>query len=86
MPKKHKIHVYALSTCIWCKKTLSFLEKNSLDCSHVFIDELEGEEKAKVMEEMKKHNKFGNFPTVVVDDKDVIVGYDEDKLRKVLGL
>ncbi|MGL4370372.1 MAG: glutaredoxin domain-containing protein, partial [Spirochaetota bacterium] len=48
--------LYALSTCIWCRKTKAFLSESGAAYSYVFVDELEGEEKEKVKEEIKKWN------------------------------
>ena len=58
---------------------------NSLDVEYEYIDIdlLEGEENEKVREEMKKYNPNLTCPTLVVDDgKDVVVGFDEDEVRR----
>ncbi|PXF54272.1 MAG: hypothetical protein C4B59_17870, partial [Candidatus Methanogaster sp.] len=39
----------------------------------------------KVLDEMKHHNPVCSFPTLVIDDKTCIVGYNEEKIREVLG-
>jgi len=38
------------------------------------------------MAEMDRWNPRRTFPTVVVDDSEVVVGYKEDRLREVLVL
>jgi len=38
------------------------------------------------MAEMERWNPRRTFPTVVVDDSEVVVGFKEDRLREVLGL
>jgi glutaredoxin-like protein NrdH len=72
MPKKIKI--YALSTCIWCKKTIEYFKKKGLPFEHVYVDLLDEEQDQKVSKELEKINPERSFPTVLIGDK-VIVGY-----------
>ena len=81
-----KVRFFALSTCGWCKKTKRFLDTNNVNYEIDYVDRLSGAEKAQVMAEMERWNPRRTFPTVVVDDKEVVVGFKEDRLREVLGL
>jgi glutaredoxin-like protein NrdH len=81
-----KVRFYALSTCGWCKKTKRFLDAHNVDYQIDYVDLLSGAERARVMAEMERWNPRRTFPTVVVDDKEVVVGFKEDRLREVLGL
>ena len=83
--KGHSIMVYALSTCVWCKKTKKLL--NSLDLSYEFIDvdELSGQDKAEVLKEVEKFNPSCTFPTVVIDGSECIVGFKQDQLERALS-
>jgi len=83
--KDHNVRIYALSTCMWCKKTKKLFEENSVEYEFEDVDLLQGEEREKTVEEVKKHNPSASFPTIVVDDK-VIVGFKEDALKEALGL
>jgi len=38
------------------------------------------------MAELERWNPRRSFPTVVVDDTEVVVGFKEGRLREVLGL
>jgi glutaredoxin-like protein NrdH len=69
-----KVKIYALSTCIWCKKTIDYFTKKGTKFDHVYVDLLEGKELEKVEKELGKLNPDGNFPTVVIEGR-VIVGY-----------
>jgi glutaredoxin-related protein len=42
MAKRRNIKLYALSTCIWCRKTKEFLDKSGVEYEYVYVDELEG--------------------------------------------
>ena len=81
----HKVKLYALSTCGWCKKTKRFLESNNIEYECCDVDLLEGDDQEKAREELARYNPRRSFPTCIVDDN-VVVGFDEDRLREVLGL
>lgn len=79
------IKVYTLSTCGWCKKTKTFFNDNDIKYAYIDMDKLEGNETDVIRKEQMKFNRSGSFPTIVVNDKDCIVGYDEDALRALIG-
>ena len=74
--------LYALSTCIWCRKTKSFLEESGIEYSYIFVDELEGEEKEKIKEEIRKWNPSCSYPTLIVNNEKCIVGFDVDAIKQ----
>lgn len=69
-----KIKIYALSTCIWCKKTIEYFNKKNIKFEHIYVDLLDQPEKTKVMKELESLNPKANYPTISIGDK-VIVGY-----------
>ena len=77
--------LYALSTCVWCKKTRELLNRLGVDYSYVYVDLLEGKERKDAIDEVKRHNVKCSFPTVVIDDEKCIVGYKESELKEALG-
>ncbi|NIO69985.1 MAG: glutaredoxin family protein [Anaerolineae bacterium] len=81
-----KVRFFALSTCGWCKKTKRFLDAHNVNYEIDYVDLLSGAERARVMAEMEHWNPRQTFPTVVVDDSEVVIGFKEDRLREVLGL
>ena len=82
--KKGKIILYALSTCGWCKKTKELLKKIGVEYSYIHVDLVEESEKDKVIEDVKKCNPRNSYPTLVINDKECIIGYQEDKIREAL--
>jgi glutaredoxin-like protein NrdH len=82
--KKGDIVLYALSTCVWCKKTKELLESMKVDFYYTHVDLLSGKEKDNTMEEVKKWNPRCSFPSLVIDNENCIVGYDEKKIREAL--
>jgi len=77
--------LYALSTCIWCRRTKELLNNAGIDYKVYDVDILTGDERAAVLSEMRKYNPDGSFPTLVCGDK-VVSGYDEDEIKKALGI
>ena len=83
---KHKgpILLYALSTCVWCKKTKQLLDQLGVEYDFVEVDLLQGEERTKATDEVKKLNPRCSFPTLSISGQ-CIVGYDEEKVKEALG-
>lgn len=82
---KGKVILYALSTCVWCNKTKKLLTELGVDFYYVYVDLLKGDEKEKILNEMTHRNPRRSFPTLIIDDKTCIVGYQERKIREVLS-
>ena len=80
--KKGKVMLYALSTCVWCKKTKELLKELNVDFDYVNVDQLNPADKSQAVEEIKKWNPPCSFPSLVVDDNSCIVGYDESRIRE----
>jgi glutaredoxin-like protein NrdH len=80
------VHLYALSTCGWCRKAKTFLEANHIDYTCDNVDLLEGQDKERVKGELERYNPRRSYPTIVIDEAEVIVGFDEEKLRALLSL
>lgn len=77
------VKLYALSTCVWCRKTKILLDKLGVDYDPVYVDELTSEEKETAKEEIVKLAGRISFPTLVIDGT-VIVGFKEAEIRKEL--
>ena len=81
---KGKIMLYALSTCGWCRKTKQLLDSLGVEYSYVYVDYLEGDDSTKTMDEIKKWNSKCSFPTLVINDKKCIIGFNEDEILEAL--
>ncbi len=80
--KKARIVLYSLSTCMWCRMTKRLLKDLGVAYSYVDVDQLEAEEKAKIKEIVRRWNPEGTYPTLVIDDRASIRGYDEQEIRE----
>jgi len=79
-----KIKIYTLSTCIHCKRTKAYLQECQVPFEFVDVDLLQGKEREAIIEEVGRYNPGLTFPTILIGDE-VIIGFNEDKLRKALG-
>jgi glutaredoxin-like protein NrdH len=82
MPEK-SITLYALTTCVHCKKTKEFLDDCGVKYDCIFVDKLEGEERKQMIETIKKVNPNLSFPTLLVDEE-AIVGFKKDQIKDAL--
>ena len=82
---KPKVKLYSLSTCSHCKATKKLLDDCTVRYEATDVDLLSGQERAAVLEEVRKLNPQCSFPTMIIGDQ-VIVGFKEAEIRKALGL
>jgi len=80
-----KVMLYALSTCVWCKKTKRLLDNLGVSYDYIYVDLLDGDEKQAVREKVMVHNPACSFPTLVLNDEKCIVGFKADQIRENLG-
>ena len=79
------VRMYTLSTCSHCKATKKLLDDCQVQYDFTDVDLLEGDERAAVLEDVRKLNPRCSFPTIIIGDK-VIIGYKEDQIKEALGL
>lgn len=83
---KHKVVLYALSTCVWCKMTKQFLKDNDIEYEYVDVDLCNEEDKNKIRKEIQDKGAPLGYPTIIVDDKKVISGFRKDLMKEALEL
>ena len=81
-----KVLLYALSTCIWCRKTRQLLEDESVTFDCVYVDLLDAEERKACRKHVRQFSDRTSFPAIIFDDEECIIGYKPDKIRARLGL
>lgn len=79
---KGSVMLYSLSTCGWCKKTKTLLSEMRIAYDYTDVDLLEQAEKTKALEEVTKWNPDCSFPSLVINQNQCIVGFDEKKIRE----
>jgi len=84
-------HLYALSTCPYCRMTKKFLDEHDVVYELTEVDLLEGEvkdpdtPKGEAAAEVKRLSGGTSFPVLVVGEE-VIVGFNKGRMTEVLGL
>ena len=75
-----KVKIYTSPTCQWCDKTKEFFKENNVEYEEVdVVKDPKGRE-----EVIAKSGQMG-VPVTLIGGK-VIVGFDEDELKKALKL
>lgn len=78
------VSIYTTPTCGFCKLTKEFLKKNNVSFTEFDVSA----DTAKAQEMVEKSGQMG-VPVVAVgsgDQEELIVGFDQPKLSKALGL
>ena len=83
---KHKVLLYAISTCGWCKRAKKFLKDNDVEFEYVDIDLCSSEDKEQIRKEIQSRGGRLAYPTVIIDNKTLLTGAPQDKLREVLEI
>ena len=83
---KHKVVLYALSTCVWCKMTKQFLKDSGVEFEYIDVDLCEEEDKQEIRQHIQSKGGPLSYPTTIVDDNFLITGFRKDLLREALGI
>jgi glutaredoxin len=84
--RRHKVLVYALSTCAWCKLAKQFLKDNEIEYEYVDVDLSNDEDKEKIRKDILERKGSLSYPAIIIDDKILINGFRKDKLKEILGI
>ncbi len=80
-----KVLLFTLSTCVWCRKTKRLLEELKVAYDYIDVDLLEENEQQEADRALERWNPRLSYPTLVIDDEEVIIGFKEDQIRARLG-
>lgn len=74
--------IYAMETCRHCRRTKEFLDLYNIRYHTVYVDQYVGEERQSLMDKVRAYNPRGSFPTCILPNGKVIVGYREQLIRE----
>jgi len=77
----HKVEIYSTETCHFCHMAKDYFAAHNVP----FTDYNVGVDTAKRAEAVQKSGQMG-VPVIVVDGKDVVVGFDQDRLSSLLEI
>jgi glutaredoxin-like protein NrdH len=82
---KDPVTIYSLSTCSHCRAAKKFLGECTIKYDFVEVDQLQGDERRAIIEDVKKFNPRCSFPTIIIGEK-VIIGFKEKEIKEALGI
>ena len=83
---KHKVFMYTLSTCAWCKMAKSYFCERNIESEYVDVDRCSPQEYELVRQDITSKGGTMSFPTIIIDDKILITGFHKDRIEEVLEL
>ena len=84
--KEHGVLVYALSTCIWCKKAKQFLRDKKVEYEYVDVDHCSREDREEIRRHILEKGGRLSYPAIIIDNKLVVNGVHEDKIIEALEI
>ncbi len=79
--------VYAISTCGFCKRALTFLRSHSVRFKYIYVDDLPFDLKDEIKSFLReKFNQQIRYPFVIIDNDRCLIGFTEEEWKKTLGL
>lgn len=78
--KKHNIRIFSTRTCLYCN-----LEKDFLKEHNIKFEDIDVSADRKVANEMIKKSGQMSVPVTEIDGE-IIIGFDKEKLKKILGI
>jgi len=85
MSEQLPVKMYTLSTCGHCKAAKKFMADLGVEFEFTDVDLLEGMDKVKAVNALRKINPSCSFPTIIIGEK-VIVGNKNQEIKETLGL
>lgn len=79
--KAKKVEIYSTESCHFCHMAKEFFAANKISFTNYNV----GVDTAKRAEMIEKSGQMG-VPVIVIDDKDIVVGFDKNALTKLLGI
>lgn len=76
-----KVEIYTTPTCHFCHMAKEFFTENNVAFTNYDV----ASDTEKRAEMMQKSGQLG-VPVIVIDDKDLIVGFDQKHLSELLGI
>jgi len=75
------VEIYTTPTCAYCKMAKEFFKENNIEYTEYDVSK----DQARAQEMTQKTGIFV-VPVIIVDGKDIVVGFDKNKLKQLLGI
>lgn len=81
---EHRVLLYAISTCPWCKKEKQLLKDNNIEFEYVDVDLCSDEDYEEIRKDIINRGGRFSFPAIIIDDKILINGFKEKEILEAL--
>lgn len=61
------------------------IEDLGVEYDYIYVDLTNGDEREEAVETLKQYNPDISFPTLVINDSDTIIGFEEDRIKSKLS-
>lgn len=79
------VKLYALSTCVWCKKTRALLEELGVTYDYEYVDLAPPARQDEIEAEITALAGRASYPTIITASG-YVVGYRPDEIKALLNL
>ncbi|MEX0919480.1 MAG: glutaredoxin domain-containing protein [Parcubacteria group bacterium] len=76
-----KVEIYSTDSCHFCQMAKEYFTTNNVPFTNYNV----GTDTEKRAEMIDKSGQMG-VPVIVVDDKDLVIGFNEKKLAELIGI
>lgn len=83
---KHKVLMYTISTCAWCKQAKDFLKSNEVEYEYMDVDLSSREDSDRIRKDILNRKGRLSYPAIIIDDKILINGFRKDDIKEVLEI
>jgi glutaredoxin len=83
---RHKVFLYTISTCAWCKMTKKYLKDKDITYEYIDVDLTSDEDHEKIRDDIVRRGGEPSYPIIIVDDKTLITGFRKDKINEALEI
>lgn len=76
-----KVEIFSTPTCHFCQMAKEFFKEKGIE----YVNYDVATDTAKRTEMMDKSGQLG-VPVIIIDDKDIVIGFDQSRISKLLGI
>jgi len=84
--KTHRVLLYAISTCAWCRRTKKFLKDNDIEYEYIDVDLCDEADRKKIRSDITRRGGSLIYPTIIIDDDVLVTGFLEDRIKEALRI
>ena len=77
--------MYTLHTCRHCSRLKEYLAARGVFIQEVYLDDFAQPARKAILETLKTYNPRCSFPTLVLPDGRLVIGFREDEVKELFG-